>query len=135
MHVLRYVSLLVFTLPLTVFAQDAPPAKEDPSAFADALNACEPATFKMPHPLIRPFFIVHTVHGPKEGRCRYDQTMPGDMTMECAFDEEGRKLMAEEIRKMARGEITHGSTKGPQPAWTKQCEVVTKDGQRMPFGR
>jgi len=134
MHILRSLILLLVMAPLAA-AQDPPAPGEDPAAFADALAACEPAALRIPHPLVRPFFVVHTVHGEKDGRCRYDQTMPGDMTMECAFTPEGRKAMVEEIRKLAGDAILQGSTKGPQPAWTKDCEIVTKDGTRTPFGR
>jgi hypothetical protein len=134
MHMLRYAALVVFTLPAAAAAQD-PPAGDDPTAFAEALLACQPATMTIPHPLVRPFMVMHTVKGDEKGRCRYDQTMPGEMTMECAFSEDGRKAMAEEIRTLAGGTTLHGSTKGPQPAWTKECEIVTKDGKRMPFGR
>lgn len=135
MHTLGYAALFVFVLPLTAAAQDSPAPGSDPAAFADALDACQPAELRIPHPLVRPFFVEHTVHGEKDGRCRYDQTMPGDMTMECSFTEEGRKAMADQIRKLGDDAMLHGSTKDAPPAWAKECEIVTKDGKRMPFGR
>jgi len=135
MHILRHAAAIVFALPLAAGAQDPPAPGEDPAAFADALQACQPAILRIPHPLVRPFFVVHTVHGEKEGRCRYDQTMPGDMTMECAFSEEGRTAMAEQIRELAGDAMLRGSTKDAPPAWAKDCEIVTKDGKRMPVAR
>jgi len=136
MPILRYAALLAAALPLAAAAAQDPPAPgEDPAAFADSLEACEPAVLKIPHPLVRPFIITHTVQGVQDGRCRYEQTMPSDLTMECAFSEEGRKAMAGEIRKLAGDTHLHGSTKGPQPVWAKECEIVTADGKRTPFGR
>jgi len=136
MPILPQTILLVLTLPLAAAASQDPPAPgQDPAAFADSLQACEPAVLRIPHPLVRPFITTHTVQGLQDERCRYEQTMPSDMTMECAFTEEGRKAMAEEIRKLAGDTHLHGSTKGPQPVWAKECEIVTADGKRTPFGR
>jgi hypothetical protein len=127
-------SLILAAVPAAATGQGPQPG-EDPAVFAAALERCEAAVLKVPHPLVRPFIVTHTVRGETDGRCQYEQTMPGNMTMACAFTADGRAAMAEEIRKLAADGPLRGSTKGPQPAWAKECEIVMPDGKRVPFGR
>lgn len=111
---------------------DAPPADPAALAFADALRACTAATHDSPHPFVRGFTSAHVVVGEREGRCAYTQTMPGGMVMECAFDAAHRADMADQIAGAAAGNLSGGTSR--QPAWAGDCEIVTADGKRMPFG-
>lgn len=110
----------------------AVPALADPAAFADALAACTAATHQAPHPFMKSFTIEHAITGESDGHCAYSQTMPGEMHMACRLTADGRAGLAEEFREQARGRMS-GSTKS-QPAWTRECEIVTKDGKRTPMG-
>lgn len=132
--VLAVIALAAVPVTPGVLAQaqtPAPPAAV--RAFADALAACTPATVSTTHPLMRTFVIEHTVAGQQAGRCRYDQTMPGKMRLECAFTPEGRQAMASEIRASAEGGPMSGGTSRTQPAWTSECEIVTASGTRTPM--
>lgn len=108
------------------------PALADPAAFADALEACTAATHQAPHPFMKGFTIEHAINGEAEGHCAYSQTMPGGMHMACSLTEKGRAGLAEEFREQARGRMS-GSTSS-QPAWTAECDIVSKDGKRTPMG-
>lgn len=117
--------------------QMAAPAVGDvatgPAAFATDLSACSPAAFNSPHPLVPGFEAAHLIEGERAGACRYTQTMPGDMHMECGFTEAGREAYAAEFEKMAAGQMS-GSTQD-KPTWADDCEIVMKDGKRLPaFG-
>lgn len=123
-------------LALLVGQQAAPVGGDvaaDPAAFGQALAACAPASISMPHPLMAGFETAHRIEGERDGLCRYTQTMPGDMHMECGFSEAGRKAYATEFEKLATGRLS-GSSK-EKPAWADACEIVMKDGKRLPaFG-
>lgn len=106
------------------------PAEVEP--FAKALDACTAATLEAPHPLMRNFTITHTVSGEKDGACAYEQTMPGKMTMICAFTPEGRKALAEELRRTAKEGHMSGSSKAAPPGWMKECEIAMPSGKRVP---
>lgn len=106
------------------------PAEVEP--FATALDACTAATLEAPHPLMRSFTITHTVGGEKDGVCVYEQTMPGKMTMICAFTPEGRKALAEELRRTAKEGRMTGSSKAAPPGWMKECEIAMPSGKRVP---
>lgn len=131
--------LFAFALVLAAPAFAAAPAAAeaaksiaDPAAFADALDACTVATHAAPHPFVRGFVIEHAIAGELDGTCAYSQTMPGGMRMECKLSQAGRGGMAGEYREQAAGRMS-GST-GNQPAWTSECEIVTKDGKRSRMG-
>jgi hypothetical protein len=129
---------LVLAAPVYAAAPAAPAATEaaapttDAAGFADALEACTAATHAAPHPFMKGFVIEHAIAGELDGACAYSQTMPGGMRMECKLSEAGRSGMAGDYREQAAGRMS-GST-GSQPAWTSECEIVTKDGQRSPMG-
>ena len=129
-------SLVPLALALTAGAQEPPPA-EAPAAehpdrvFAAAIEACTAATHQGKHPFVASFTIEHRIDGEVDGACAYQQTMPGGMRMECKLTDEGRAGLAEEFRRLADGKMS-GST-GQQPAWTRDCEIVTKDGKRSPM--
>ncbi len=108
------------------------PAISDPSAFAAALDDCTAARHAAPHPFIKGFEIEHAIAGESEGSCAYSQTMPGGMRMECRLSGEGRSGLAAEFREQAAGRMSGGT--GKSPAWTAECEIVTKDGARSPMG-
>lgn len=116
-----------------VGAQAADAAAET-SAFATKLGTCEPAELSTPHPFMRGFDSQHRIEGEQQGACRYTQSMPGDMRMECALSAAGRTALADNLVEMAAGRM-QGSTQAA-PAWAKECEIVTADGKRMPaFGK
>lgn len=115
--------------PVADTAEAAPGAGE--RAFAEALIGCRAATHQGPHPFVKGFVIEHAIAGETDGRCGYRQTMPGGMTMECQLTAEGRAGLAAEFREQAEGRMSGGT--GAQPAWTRECEIVTKDGKRMPM--
>lgn len=122
---------------LLLVGQQASPTGGDvaavPAAFGRAIAACAPASFNMQHPLMPGFEIAHRIEGERDGLCRYTQTMPGDMHMECGFSEAGRKAYAAEFERMAAGQLSGSS--GDKPAWADDCEIVMKDGKRLPaFG-
>ncbi len=105
----------------------------DPEAFGHAIAACAPASLGMHHPLIPSFETEHRIEGEHEGLCHYTQTMPGDMRMECDFSEAGRKAFAAEFEKLAAGQV--GGSSNDKPAWADECEIVMKNGKRLPaFG-
>lgn len=112
----------------------AAPPGPDPAtlAFADALRACTPARHGTPHPFVRGFTSEHVVVGEDAGACAYTQSMPGGMSMACAFTEANRVAMAAEIAAAAGGRMSGGT--GSRPAWAADCAIVTADGERTPFG-
>ena len=119
-------------------AETAPAAEAEPAApasgplaFAEALDACTAAQFEAPHPFMRGFTIQHKLIGPRDGSCQYTQSMPGDMTMECALSDEGKKALGDEFRAQAEGRMSGSTAK--QPVWTSDCEIVAKDGKRTPL--
>ena len=103
-----------------------------PAAFADALEACTVSRHAAPHPFMRTFTIEHAIAGERDGACAYSQTMPGEMRMECRLSKAGRSDLAGDLREQAQGRMSGGT--GRQPAWSSQCEIVTKDGKRSPIG-
>ncbi|WP_146909689.1 hypothetical protein [Arenimonas daejeonensis] len=109
---------------------DAAPGAAD-RAFAEALVGCRPATHQGPHPFVKGFVIEHTIAGETDGLCAYSQTMPGSMTMDCKLSTEGRAALATEFRELAEGRMSGGT--GSQPGWSRECEIVTQDGKRMPM--
>jgi hypothetical protein len=116
----------------TVVAQKAPAPAIDIEPFAAALEECKPATQEMPHPLMANVTIKHTIVGEKNGKCAYTQSMPGNMSMECAFAPESRKSVADSLRWMVKDSRVSGSTKAPVADWMKECEIVMPSGQRVP---
>ena len=108
----------------------AEPANADRD-FAEALEACRAATHQGPHPFVKGFVIEHTITGESGGSCAYSQTMPGQMTMDCKLSAQGRAALATEFRDLAEGRLSGGT--GSQPSWSRECEIVTKDGKRMPM--
>ena len=131
----RLMLLAVFLAAPALAADPAPgaeaPAIADAAGFADALDGCIASTHSGPHPFMKGFIIEHTITGEADGACGYSQTMPGDMRMECRLSQAGRGGLAGEFREQAQGRMS-GST-GAQPAWTGECEIVTKDGKRSPM--
>ena len=126
----RLLPCLVLALAPIAFAADAPPGAEAALAFADQVQACEAGTHASPHPLMRGFTIEHEVTGAGEdGRCAYSQTMPGNMRMECRFDEANRAGFADQLREQAHGRLSGGT--GQQPPWASDCEIVMADGKRQ----
>ena len=124
---------LVLAVPAAASAASGAPAPvADPAGFADALESCTPATHAAPHPFMKGFVIEHAITGDQDGRCAYSQTMPGGMRMECRLSEAGRDGLAGEFREQAAGRMSGGT--GSQPAWTSDCEIVSKDGKRSPMG-
>jgi hypothetical protein len=124
------VVLLALAAPVLAQAEDLPVAA-DAAAFADAVAACTPTGWRSPHPFVRGFEIEHAITGEAEGRCDYRQTMPGGMHMACRLGEAGREGLAAEFREQAAGRMSGGT--GQSPAWTRDCEIVTADGKRMPM--
>lgn len=112
-----------------VGATDAPVAA-DAAAFAQAVQACSVARFAHPHPLLRGFSSEHAVLGQDAGGCRYTQSMPGGMRMDCVFDAAGREAFAAEFTAMAAGQFKAG---GQSQGWQQACTIVDKDGKRMPL--
>ncbi len=104
----------------------------DATAFAAALETCDSASFRHPHPLMHGFESAHAIDGMREGSCHYTQSMPGGMRMECAFDATQRSAFAAEFLAMAAGRLQGGS--GETKSWQSACEIVTGDGKRMPLG-
>jgi hypothetical protein len=100
-------------------------------AFAEALVGCRVASHQGPHPFVKGFVIEHAIAGEADGACAYSQTMPGQMRMECKLSADGRAGLAAEFREQAEGRMSGGT--GAQPAWTHECEIVTRDGKRMPM--
>lgn len=125
---------LAAALPFTLAAQTDQPVFPELLEFADSVRACEPASATMPHPMMPDFEVEHTVTGMNDGLCDYNQTMPGGMTMLCAFDDEARTAYAEELENWATTGQASGSMSGPQPAWASACEIETASGERMPVG-
>lgn len=126
-------AILVTASPCSLAAQTDQPVFPDLLEFADKLRACEPASATQPHPLMPAFTIEHTVTGLNDELCGYKQTMPSDMQMFCAFDEETRTAYAEELEQWAISGRAAGSLSGPQPAWATACEIETASGERMPM--
>src|SRR5688572_25036572 len=112
-----------------------PVAEEVPGvadrAFAEALVGCRPATHEGPHPFVKGFVIEHRITGESGDVCGYTQTMPGGMTMDCRLSADGRAALAAEFRELAEGRMSGGT--GSPPGWTRECEIVTRDGKRMPM--
>lgn len=129
-HCCAFATLAVFAgLPAAASEADAGAGDR---AFAGHVAACEAASHQSPHPFVRGFTIDHAVAGETDGRCTYTQTMPGGMRMECGLSAEGRAALAHEFREMAEGRMS-GSTES-QATWTRECEIVTADGKRLPVG-
>jgi hypothetical protein len=122
---------LVLSFALPVAAADTSETALDAVAFADALDSCTVASHQGPHPFVRGFTIQHQVVADTEAGCEYTQTMPGDMHMACMLSESGRAGLADEMRRQAEGKLS-GSTSG-RPSWSTECEIVTKDGKRLPM--
>lgn len=102
-----------------------------PGEFATRLQTCEPASFGHPHPLMRGFRTTHTIVGLRDGACRYAQTVPGGMNMECAFSDAGRNAFVGEFEAMAAGQLRTSS--GDAKVWQDECELVMPDGKRKPL--
>ena len=68
---------------------------------------------------------------PSEDRDENSQTMPGQMRTECRLPADRRAGPAAEFRGQAEGRMSGGT--GAQPAWTHECEIVTRDGKRTPM--
>lgn len=115
--------------PAAAPAEAAPGAGD--RAFAEALVACQAATHQGPHPFVKGFVIEHAIAGETDGRCAYSQTMPGHMRMECQLSVDGRAALAAEFRDLSEGRMSGGT--GTQPTWSRECDIVTKDGKRMPM--
>lgn len=115
--------------PAEPLANDPPGAAD--RAFAEALVGCRPARHEGPHPFVKGFVIEHQISGETGGVCGYTQTMPGGMTMDCRLTADGRSSLAAEFRELAEGRMSGGT--GSQPGWTRECEIVTQDGKRMPM--
>ncbi len=113
-------------------AAAVPEAPLDLAAFAEAVAACQPSNHAGPHPFVKGYTIEHAVTGEEQGSCRYSQSMPGDMRMECALSSAGREGLAEEFRQQAQGKLSGGTSR--QPEWTRECEIVDKSGKRSPLG-
>lgn len=111
-------------------AADQTPGAAD-RAFAEALVGCRPAKHEGPHPFVKGFVIEHQITGESGAVCAYTQTMPGGMTMDCKLSSDGRAALAAEFRELADGRLSGGT--GSQPSWTRECEIVTQDGKRMPM--
>lgn len=126
------IALALSVLPMAAAVASASEGNEADLAFADRVEACEAATHQSPHPFVRGFTIEHSVSGLDGDACGYRQSMPGGMHMECRLSESGRAGLAREFREMAQGRMS-GST-GEQDAWTRECEIVTADGKRLPVG-
>ncbi len=127
-------TLLMIALVLSAPAQAAEsdvPVLADAAAFAEALEACTVASHSGPHPFMKGFTIEHAITGEADDACLYSQTMPGEMRMECRLSGSGRSGLAHEFREQAQGRMS--GSKGTQPAWTSECEIVTKDGKRSPM--
>jgi hypothetical protein len=110
--------------------KDEAPGAAD-RAFAEALVGCRPAKHEGPHPFVKGFVIEHEIAGESGAVCGYTQTMPGGMTMDCKLSSDGRSALAAEFRELAEGRMSGGT--GSQPSWTRECEIVTQDGKRMPM--
>jgi hypothetical protein len=110
--------------------EDSKPGAAD-RAFAEALVGCRPTRHQGPHPFVKGFVIEHQISGESGAACAYTQTMPGGMTMDCKLSSDGRAALAGEFREMAEGRMSGGT--GSQPSWTRECEIVTRDGKRMPM--
>lgn len=130
---LALVAILVPALALPLArAADTPASGPDADrAFADALEACTGASHQTPHPFVRGFTAEHRITGEVDGRCGYEQTMPGNMRMACGFSAEGRKAMAAEFRARAEGRMS-GST-AETKAWQHECTIHTADGKQLPM--
>ncbi len=113
-------------------AAPAPVAPLELAAFAEAVAVCQPSNHAGPHPFVKGYTIEHAVTGETEGSCRYTQSMPGDMMMECALSSAGREGLAQEFRLQAKGQMSGGTSS--QPEWTRECEIVDKNGKRTPLG-
>lgn len=125
--------LLPLVLLLAGSPASPPPAATDAAGFAQRVAACEPSAFSTPHPFVSGFDSEHRIAGEQDGTCRYTQSMPGGMRMECAFTEAGRQAFAAEFKALAAGRMQGGTDQAP--AWTDECEIVTATGQRLPaFG-
>lgn len=133
----RPLFLLLALATAAATAGEPAPAAPEPGAadraFAEAIEACRAASHQAPHPFMRGFTIEHVVAGEQDGACAYSQTMPGEMRMECKLSKEGRAGLAAEFLAMAEGRMS-GST-ASQPAWAAECEILTKDGKRLPVGK
>lgn len=110
--------------------KDGAPGAAD-RAFAEALVGCRPARHEGPHPFVKGFVIEHQITGETDATCAYTQSMPGGMTMDCKLSSEGRAALAAEFREMAEGRMSGGTAS--QPSWSRECEIVTQDGKRMPM--
>jgi hypothetical protein len=133
-------ALAALTLAAGLHAQapassPVPGSADDVRAFADSLVVCKSAKVATAHPLVGSFVIEHSIAGDKDATCAYAQTMPGKMTMECAFSPAARKLMAAELRATAAGGPMRGGTSQAQPEWARECELVTASGARTPMVR
>lgn len=120
---------LLCAVPVAAAEESAPPL--DALGFAKALDACTVATHESPHPFVRGFTIQHRIVAATTAGCEYTQSMPGGMHMTCLLSEAGRAGLADEMRRQADGKLS-GST-SRSPAWSAECEIVTKDGKRMPM--
>ncbi|HBD20028.1 MAG TPA: hypothetical protein DC063_08050 [Arenimonas sp.] len=125
--------LLALATPAAAKDEPAPEPGAADRAFAEAVEACRAASHQGPHPFMKGFTIDHVVAGEQDGACAYSQTMPGEMRMECKLSKQGRAGLATEFHALAEGRMS-GSTSA-QPAWTRECEILTKDGKRLPMGQ
>ncbi|KFL37760.1 hypothetical protein [Arenimonas donghaensis] len=108
-------------------------AAGDGLAFAASLEACVVASHQSPHPFVSGFVVEHAVSGIEGEHCGYSQTMPGGMRMECRLSQAGRNGLAAEFREVAAGRLAGGTAE--QAAWTRECDIITADGKRMPLGK
>lgn len=68
-------------------------------AFIDILEKCAPYTGVYEHPFLE-FEAKRTIIGLSGGVCDYEETMPGDTLLKCAYSDESRRKLVDYYRKL-----------------------------------
>ncbi|MET0086587.1 MAG: hypothetical protein ABW082_08735 [Sedimenticola sp.] len=79
-------------------------AASECTEYADRLDACEPYECSFTHPFTGTPMKKSVIGPDDDGNCLTREQMPGNMTMECRFDEAYRKEVADYIRQVEAAE-------------------------------
>lgn len=100
--------------------------KENQKKIADYMEKskkCEPVSLKYPHPMMPGEFGENHIKGRKNGLCRVDMHMPGDMILQCAYTKKCLKKVTDQGIGGSSGKISFSSSDKPDPC-EKECTLI-----------
>ncbi len=89
--------------------------------FPQKITACQPYSCQLQHPLVPDSISQKKIVGKSGDRCRYEESMPNGVKMQCQFKEASLKIVAEEWRKFLSG--AKASNTSFNPMKTGECKI------------